>query len=96
VNDQCKGAGDAADVRGKVPSRAEYVVSDYTTVKETGAQVRQMNCVRCSCDGAVHVSVGLGCVQYGCWLWPLQRCALLAGEVNLNNAPRERTLLRYI
>jgi hypothetical protein len=40
VNDQCKGAGDAADVRGKVPSRAEYVVSDYTTVKETGAQVR--------------------------------------------------------
>jgi hypothetical protein len=40
VNDQCKGPGDAADVRGKVPSRAEYVVSDYTTVKETGAQVR--------------------------------------------------------
>jgi hypothetical protein len=51
VNDQCKGPGDAADVRGKVPSRAEYVVSDYTTVKETGAQVRDSCVERCASAG---------------------------------------------
>jgi hypothetical protein len=104
VNDQCKGPGDAADVRGKVPSRAEYVVSDYTTVKETGAQVRACHCVWECCVSFHRMGAEMsrlrGCLKTAIaafvfvlrFDWFELCCTLLAGVTKLTTSSGARSV----